>query len=97
MSKLGSRMIQSAQEALAHASGEAAAGFVVHKPVDVKALRAKLHLAQPEFAARYRLSVGTVRDWEQGRATPDGPAQALLRVIEAEPEMVRRVLETVEG
>lgn len=94
MSKLGSRMIQSAQEALAYAAGEATAGFVVHKSVDVKALRAKLKLAQPEFANRYKLSVGTVRDWEQGRAVPDRPAQALLRVIDAEPEMVRRVLES---
>ena len=69
-------------------------GFVVYKRVDVKALRARLELAQPEFARRYGLSVGTVRDWEQGRSVPDTPAQVLLRVIEAEPEIVRRVLET---
>ncbi len=94
MSKLGSRMIQSSQEALAYASGEARAGFVVHKPVDVKAIRTKLDLAQPEFAARYGLSVGTVRDWEQGRTVPDRPAQVLLRIIEAEPELVQRLLET---
>ncbi len=94
MSKLGSRMIQSAQEALAYAAGEATAGFVVHKPVDVKALRTKLDLAQPEFAARFGLSVGTVRDWEQGRTVPDRPAQVLLRIIEAEPELVQRLLET---
>jgi putative transcriptional regulator len=93
MSKLGSRMIRSAEEALAYASGKASAGFAVHKLVDVKALRAKLELAQPEFAARYGLSVSTVRDWEQGRTVPDRPAQVLLRVIEAEPDMVRRVLE----
>ena len=92
MSRLGARMIRAADEALAYAAGEASEGFVVHKPVDVKALRARLALAQPEFATRYHLSVGTVRDWEQGRAIPDGPAQALLRVIDAEPEMVRRVL-----
>jgi putative transcriptional regulator len=92
MSKLGSRLVQSAREALAYASGEASEGFTIHKPVDVKALRTKLDLAQPEFAARYGLSVGTLRDWEQGRAVPDRPAQTLLRVIEAEPELVRRVL-----
>ena len=93
MSKLGARIIRSAEEALAYAAGDAAAGCVVHTPVDVKALRAKLNLAQPEFARRYGLSVGTVRDWEQGRAVPDKPAQALLRIIEAEPDMARRVLE----
>ncbi len=54
MSKLGSRMIQSAREALADAAGEAADGFAVHKPVDVKALRTRLDLVQPELAARSR-------------------------------------------
>lgn len=93
MSKLGSRMIKAAEEALAYASGETS-GFVVHHPVNVQALRARLDLAQPEFAARYGLSVGTVRDWEQGRTTPDRPAQVLLRVIEAEPELVRRVVQS---
>ena len=93
MSRLGSRMIQSAREALAHAAGEASAGFVMHRPVDVKAIRTRLGLSQPEFAARFGLSVGTVRDWEQARVVPDRPAQTLLRVIEAEPEMVRRVLQ----
>ena len=93
MSKLASRMIRSAEEALAFAVGEKTEGFVVHKPVDVKALRNRPKLAQPEFAARFGLSVGAVRDWEQGRAVPDRPAQALLRVIEAEPEIVRRVLQ----
>ena len=93
MSKFGSRIIQSAQEALSYASGETTAGFVVHKLVDVKALRTRLDLAQPEFAARYGIPVGTVRDWEQGRSVPDRPAQVLLRIIEAEPEMVRRVLQ----
>ncbi len=97
MSKLGSRMIQSAREAHAYASGEASEGFVVYKPVDVKALRVRLDLAQQEFAARYGLSLGTLRDWEQGRAVPDRPAQVLLRIIEAEPEMVRRVLATAKG
>ena len=74
MSKLGPRMIQSATEALAYAAGEAPAGCVVHSSVDVRALREKLDLAQPEFARRYGLSVGTFRDWEQGRSGPDKPA-----------------------
>ncbi len=86
-------MIRSAQEAMAYASGEKTRGFVVHKPVDVKAIRTRLGLSQPAFAAAFGLSVGTVRDWEQARVVPDRPAQALLRVIEAEPETVRRVLE----
>lgn len=92
MSKLGSRMIQSANEALAYAKGESK-GFVVHTPVDVKALRKRLNLNQLEFAARFGLSVGTLRDWEQGRSQPDRPAQTLLRVIEREPEAVQRAME----
>ena len=94
MSKLGSRMIQSAKEALAYASGDNVPGLVVHKPVDVKAIRVKLGLTQPEFATRFGLSVGTVRDWEQHRAAPDRPAQMLLRVIEAAPEVVLRVAQS---
>ena len=93
MSKMGSRMIQSTREALAYAEGSARDGFVVYKPVDVKALRARLGLSQVEFAGRFGLAVGTVRDWEQGRGQPDRPAQTLLRVIEREPEAVQRAME----
>ena len=53
MSKLGSRMIQSAEEALGYATGEATEGFVVHKPVDVKAIRAfsKTFINHPQLDA----------------------------------------------
>lgn len=60
--------------------------------VAVGALRRRLGLTQDEFARRYRLPVGTVRDWEQGRSIPDAPARALLRAIESEPEVLARVL-----
>ncbi len=92
MSKAGERILKAIAEARAFARGEASDGFAVHEFVDVKALRARLGLAQPEFAARFGLSVSTLRDWEQGRTVPDGPAQVLLRVIEAQPEVVERVL-----
>ncbi len=80
-------MIASAKEILAYAEGERA-GYVTHEPVDVKALRTRLGLPQTEFAARFGLSIATVRDWEQGRTTPDRQAQVLLRVIEAAPDVV---------
>lgn len=57
-------------------------------------IRRALSLTQEEFAARYRIPLGTLRDWEQARTEPDGPAQAYLRVIAAEPEMVARALAT---
>src|SRR5215469_7457783 len=61
----------------------------------VKTLRRSLQLTQEEFASRYRIPLGTLRDWEQGRSEPDQTARAYLKVIAVEPEMVRRALEFV--
>ena len=58
----------------------------------MRAIRARLRLTQPAFAHRFGLPVGTVRDWEQGRAMPDQAARVLLRVIEREPEAVERAV-----
>jgi putative transcriptional regulator len=58
-----------------------------------KTLRRALGLTQEEFAAHYRIPVGTLRDWEQGRSEPDQPARAYLHVIAHDPEGVRRALE----
>jgi putative transcriptional regulator len=59
-----------------------------------KTLRRALHLTQEEFATRYRIPLGTLRDWEQGRCEPDQPAQAYLTVIAHDPEGVQRALQT---
>lgn len=59
-----------------------------YKPANVRAIRKKLHVTQREFAALIGVSVGTLRNWEQGRRMPDGPARALLRVAEADPKAV---------
>jgi putative transcriptional regulator len=58
-----------------------------------RALRLRLRLTQEEFAARYHIPLGTLRDWEQRRAEPDRTAQAYLSVIAAEPEAAARALE----
>jgi putative transcriptional regulator len=58
----------------------------------VKTLRRALGLTQQEFAARYRIPVGTLRDWEQGRTEPDQPARAYIKVIASNPEWVSRAL-----
>ena len=50
-----------------------------------KSLRRALGLSQEEFAARYHIPVGTLRDWEQGRCEPDQPARADLKVIARDP------------
>jgi putative transcriptional regulator len=58
----------------------------------VRTLRRALGLTQEEFAARYQIPLGTLRDWEQGRTEPDQPARAYLKVIASNPEAVSRAL-----
>jgi putative transcriptional regulator len=58
----------------------------------VKVLRQRLGMTQAQFAAAFGLPLGTLRDWEQRRSTPDAPARALLLAIEREPETMRRLL-----
>jgi putative transcriptional regulator len=59
----------------------------------VRALRKRLNLTQEEFAARFHLPLGTIRDWEQGAHRPDKAAQVLLTVIAKDPDAVARALE----
>lgn len=95
MTTLGSRLIQSAREAVAIAQGEAdPATYRIHVPadIDVAAIRKGLGLTQAAFAARYGFPVGTLRDLEQGRARPDASTRAYLTVISREPEAVQRAL-----
>jgi putative transcriptional regulator len=58
----------------------------------VKTLRRALSLTQEEFASRYHIPLGTLRDWEQGRCEPDQPARAYLTVIARDPDAVWRAL-----
>jgi len=58
-----------------------------------KIIRRALRMTQEEFAARYRIPLGTLRDWEQGRAIPDQPARAYLTVIARSPHEVQQALE----
>jgi len=59
----------------------------------VKIIRRALGISQEDFAARYHIPIGTLRDWEQGRAVPDQAARAYLTVIARDPEGVRRALD----
>lgn len=58
-----------------------------------KIIRRALNLSQEEFAAQFQIAIGTLRDWEQNRAEPDGAAKAYLKVIARDPDAVRRALE----
>jgi len=62
------------------------------KPADVKAIRLRLEQSQTEFALMIGVSVATLRNWEQGRRAPEGPARALLKVAAEQPDAVRRAL-----
>ena len=57
-----------------------------------KTLRRALGLTQEEFAARYQIPLGTLRDWEQGRVEPDQAARSYLKVIAHDPDAVRNAL-----
>jgi DNA-binding transcriptional regulator YiaG len=65
---------------------------IAPRPVDVKALRARLGLSQEAFAGRYGLHVATLRNWEQGRTTPEGPAATLLQLIDRDPDKIVELL-----
>ncbi|WP_137158352.1 helix-turn-helix domain-containing protein [Rhizobium sp. FKL33] len=58
----------------------------------IRRTRSDLGLTQAEFAARFRVPVGTLRDWEQARATPPDFALAYVTVIARFPEMVTEAL-----
>jgi putative transcriptional regulator len=58
----------------------------------VKIIRRALGISQEDFAARYHIPIGTLRDWEQGRVAPDQAARAYLTVIARNPEAVRKAL-----
>jgi len=62
--------------------------------IDIRAIRDGYQLTQEQFAAMLGISVRTLRNWEQGRRTPEGPAMVLLRVAARHPEAV---LETVKA
>jgi putative transcriptional regulator len=60
--------------------------------IAIKALRSKIGLSQPKFAALLHVNVGTLRNWEQGLREPIGPAKALLMAISRDPTHVLKAL-----
>lgn len=84
---------QGLREALAFSQGQKIAAQV-HRPadIDVAKLRGSLGLSQSEFAAKFCISLGTLRHWERGDRKPQGPALVLLNVMAKEPQAVLRAL-----
>ncbi len=90
MSTFGDDLIQSLNEAVAHAKGEGPG--IVHVPVSPRAVREQARLTQAQMAPLMGMSLSGYRKWEQGTRRISGPAETLLRVIEKEPDAVRRAL-----
>ncbi len=65
----------------------------MHRP-NPKVVRQALGLSQLEFAERFKIPVGTLRDWEQGRVKPDQAARAYLMVTVRNPKAVRQALKS---
>jgi putative transcriptional regulator len=70
-----------------------------HRPtgLSTKRIRERLGLSQVAFAARFGFSVGSVRDWEQGRGDPDTAAQTLLAVIDCDPDLVADIVQRIQA
>jgi putative transcriptional regulator len=88
-------LVASLEQAVSIAEGTMAPGRVHHvdvPEVDVQAARLRLGMIQPAFAGAFGVALPTLRKWEQRARHPKGPARMLLRVIEREPDAVRRAL-----
>jgi len=96
---IGKEIIQGLEEIKAWKRGEIKLRtFTVELPraADVPAIRKRLGLSQPEFARFMGVSVATLRNWEQARREPQGPARSLLLVAARQPEAVIKAFKTAE-
>lgn len=100
MSKAGSRLIESAMQALEIAEGRAdPAIYRAHVPdiIDVRAIRERTGLSQRAFSAAYGVPLDTLRGWEQQKRQPDGPVRAYLKAIACIPDEIRAALAAGEN
>ncbi|MDT8376864.1 MAG: NadS family protein [Mariprofundaceae bacterium] len=91
--KLFQELTASIKEAGAIKRGKKAASRSIEfADVDVQAVRAKTGLSQSQFATLLGVSPATLKNWEQGRRHPTGPARALLRIVSAKPRLAMEAL-----
>jgi len=93
---VGQRIIEGLEEAIAWSRGESdrvRATVVTVPEIDVRQVRRRMGLSQTEFATKFGFPPATLRNWEQGRATPDASTRVLLAVIAKHPEAVEDVLD----
>lgn len=93
MASAFSSIKQGLKEAVDYSEGKLKKA-IVHEfgPLDVKKIRAKVGMSQNEFASAFGISVSTLRHWERGDRSPQGPALVLLNVVAKEPDLVLRAL-----
>ena len=85
---IGQETLDGIREVKAHKSGEMDLRTrTLGEPSPPSVIRSRLELSQSAFAALMGVSLRTVQDWEQGRRKPSGPAKALLRIAEQNPEV----------
>lgn len=87
-----SELMESVEEHVQIAKGETKASRIFNVS-EVSAIREKLHLTQEKFAVMIGVSVWTLRNWEQGRREPKGPAKSLLMVADRNPKALLEALQ----
>lgn len=96
MIEIGDRILAGLTDALAHSRGRVGRGRAHHvrvpSRVDVRGIRQRLKMTQAEFAGMFGFTIHAIRNWEQGKRVPEGPARVLLTVIAREPAAVVRAL-----
>jgi putative transcriptional regulator len=88
------RLISGLSEILSYSDDDRGLGGGLRLPsaVDVAAIRRKTGLSQAAFARRIGVPVATLRNWEQGRRSPQGPARVLLALLDQNPRIVEETL-----
>ena len=84
-------LLESVKETKQIMSGDIIPSRVFIKNPNPKAIRAKLKLTQNQFANFMNISVHTLRNWEQGRREPEGPAKVLLNIVNYHPEVMQEM------
>ena len=91
--KMFSELMASVQEMDGIVQGKKKAGRVIEfADPEVKKIRERTGLSQAHFASMIGVSKRTLENWEQGRRHPTGPAKALLRIVESDPEHALQAL-----
>jgi len=91
-----SELVNSVKEMKLISAGKAKASRTFkYEEHEIKDIRNKYGLTQDQFAGMIGISLGTLRNWEQGRRKPEGPAKVLLRIIDSYPKALSQLAKAV--